>query len=38
MENNYEEVEAKFLNIDIEKIENKLQEFGAKRISEVFQQ
>jgi hypothetical protein len=37
MTNNYEEIEAKFLNINIEDIEKKLKENGAKKIGEYFQ-
>lgn len=38
MENKYEEIEAKFLNIDIEQIQEKLKEFGAIKVGEFFQQ
>jgi hypothetical protein len=38
MENKFEEIEAKFLNIDIDQIQEKLKEFGAKKVGEFFQQ
>jgi hypothetical protein len=37
MANNYEEIEAKFLNINIEDIEKKLKENGATKVGEYFQ-
>jgi hypothetical protein len=37
MSNNYEEVEAKFLNINIDSIEQKLKEIGAQKVGEYFQ-
>lgn len=37
MEKNYEEIEAKFLDIDVDKIQEKLKEFGAVKIGEFLQ-
>jgi len=37
MDKNYEEIEAKFLNIDVDKIQEKLKEFGAVKIGEFLQ-
>jgi len=33
----YEEIEAKFLDIDVNKIQEKLKEFGAVKIGEFLQ-
>lgn len=32
-----EEIEVKFLNIDLEKIQDKLKNIGTKKIGEYFQ-
>lgn len=37
MDKNYEEIEAKFLDIDVNKIQEKLKEFGAVKIGEFLQ-
>ena len=37
MDKNYEEIEAKFLDIDVDKIQEKLKEFGAVKIGEFLQ-
>jgi len=38
MDNKYEEIEAKFLNIDPEQIQEKLLEMGATKVGDFFQQ
>jgi len=37
MDNNHEEIEAKFLNININDIEQKLKKIGAQKVGEYFQ-
>jgi|GEM_PF-5724010 hypothetical protein len=37
MLHNHEEIEAKFLNININDIEQKLKETGATKVGEYFQ-
>lgn len=37
MDAKYEEIEAKFLDIDVNKIQEKLKEFGAVKIGEFLQ-